>query len=149
MLLGALLALLAVLLMVAFWPTPVDRSIRGDLDGVLGWLHSIGVPAWINYTLVEFTSNILLFMPLGVLVATLSTSIPVVAATVAGLAMSLSVELGQYLLLPARAATGADVIANTAGAALGGALVWLLGRRSAGRVRRVRSRRSLSSKLGG
>ncbi len=149
MLLGALLALLAVLLMVAFWPTPVDRAIRGDLDGVLGWLHGIGVPAWINYTLVEFTSNILLFVPLGVLVATLSTAIPVVAATVAGLAMSLSVELGQYLLLPARAATGADVIANTAGAALGGALVWFLRRHSAGRVRRVRSRRSLSSKLSG
>ena len=52
-----------------------------------------------------------------------------------GLVASLSIELGQYLLLPHRFASPVDVAMNTAGALLGGAVVagsrlWV-GRKSA------------------
>jgi hypothetical protein len=62
---GALCAVwLLAVAMIVLWPTPVDRAGGGWLRGVLGALHSHGLPALVSYGTVEFVANVLMFVPL-------------------------------------------------------------------------------------
>jgi VanZ family protein len=111
---------------IAFWPTPVDRPISALLRRVLNRLHDVGVPAWFDYSFVEFSANVLLFVPLGFLVAALfSRRLAWLAVVVCALA-SLSIEFVQWALLPARYPSAADVLANTMGATIGALLLALV-----------------------
>ena len=112
-------AYLLTLALIAFWPTPVDRAAHGTIATVLARLHAHGVPDWFNYTLVEFTANIALFLPVGLLGVVLLGSARWWLAVLAGFTASSLIELGQLIFLPARYATVMDVLANTAGATLG------------------------------
>lgn len=120
------------LICVALWPTPVDASARGALDSVLAWLHSVGVPNFAGYDLVEFGANIALFIPLGLLMGFglrrfwLAVGFGVLATSL--------IEASQWLFLPQRFASGFDILANSLGALLG-ALCWLLWSRSRRKVR--------------
>lgn len=105
------------LAVIAFWPTPVDQG-AGPLLRAL----ARAVP-WLTYDVVEFTANILLFVPLGVLLAVLLGGARVFVVPIA-VAASLAIEAGQAVLLPGRTATMRDVVANAAGALVGLALVW-------------------------
>ena len=113
---------LVVLALIAFWPTPVDRGAHRPITTVLAHLHAHGVPAWFNYGLVEFTANIALFVPVGLLGVLLLGRARWWVAVVAGFAASSLIELGQLTFLPSRYATVMDVIANTSGAMLGALL---------------------------
>ena len=112
-------AYLLTLTLIAFWPTPVDRAAHGTIVTVLARLHAHGVPDWVDYTLVEFTANIALFLPVGLLGVVLLGSTRWWLAVLAGFTASSLIELGQLIFLPARYATVMDVLANTAGATLG------------------------------
>ncbi|NYF15388.1 hypothetical protein HDC37_000200 [Microbacterium sp. AK009] len=122
--LGAILLLGAyglALLAIAFWPTPVDRGAGPLLRAI-----TRAFP-WLTYDAIEFTANILLFVPLGILLAVILRAerpllLPVILAT------TLLVEGGQ-LLLPERTATLRDVLANTLGGLIGWGIVELRGRR--------------------
>ena len=102
----------AALALVAFWPTPVDR-------GATGLLREIArvVPV-LSYDVVEFTANIALFVPLGVLLA---LALPRRRALVLPIALVVTsaIEVGQAVFLTERTASARDVVANMAGAALG------------------------------
>jgi VanZ family protein len=115
---------LAVLFVVA-WPTPVDDSSRGLIFRVLRVLHRNGVPEFVNYNVIEFTANIAMFVPLGLLFALLFGPRWWWAAILACVGLSASIELYQYLLLPDRYATLRDVIANSTGGTLGAVLALL------------------------
>ncbi|ALO67769.1 hypothetical protein AS189_16400 [Arthrobacter alpinus] len=108
--------LLAVILIV-FWPTPVDRPAAGALHEVLSWLYRHGVPRFINYNVVEFSANIVMFIPLGIIASSYFKN--AVVGVILGALSSCLIELGQALMLPDRYATGLDVLANTMGAGLG------------------------------
>jgi len=116
---------LAVLFVVA-WPTPVDESSRGLLFRVLRLLHRHGLPDFIGYNYVEFSANIAMFVPLGLLVALLLGPRWWWAAFFACAALSVSIEIYQYLALPDRYATVRDVVANSTGGAIGTLLAVLL-----------------------
>lgn len=108
----ALVGYLVVLAVIGFWPTPVDRPMVGGLAELARL-----VP-WLSYPRVEFSANILLFVPLGALAAACwprrrQWVIP------AAFAVSLLIEAIQGILLTQRTPSIADVVANTAGAALG------------------------------
>jgi hypothetical protein len=118
-------AVLAAMLTIAFWPTPVDAGFDGLLFRWLGDLHSAGVPLWFDYTFVEVTANVVLFVPLGALIAAVMWPSLWWTSGVLGLALSLVIELGQYLLLPHRFASAGDLVANTLGALCGGAIAAL------------------------
>ncbi|MGO4494112.1 VanZ family protein [Arthrobacter sp. 2YAF22_2] len=124
-----LLAYAAGLATVALWPQPVDRPIAGLLGSALQGLHRRGVPDWVNYGFIESAANVLLFIPLGALVAWVVGRGCWWVGGVAGLLASSAIELTQFLFLPARYATLADVLANTVGAVLGAFLALLLMRR--------------------
>ncbi|MBT2549632.1 VanZ family protein [Arthrobacter sp. ISL-65] len=121
----ALLSLyVAALAFVAFWPTPVDRPVAGRLQTVLFALHRSGLPELINYNFVEFSSNILLFAPIGILAALAFPALHRGRIVLAAFLASCSMELGQKLFLHDRFPSAMDILANTAGAMLG---VWVLG----------------------
>lgn len=118
-----LLAVLVVMVAILFWPTPVDAPVYGMLNRVLTGLHAHGIPGWFDYGFVEFTANILLFVPLGALVASVMMRPLWWVSAVAGLSFSLIVEFTQAVFLPARFGSAGDLIANTTGALIGGAAV--------------------------
>lgn len=118
--------LLAVAL-ILFWPSPVDKPVIKNLHETLSWAHSYGLPKFIDYPQIEFTANIALFVPMGLIIATLFKSFW--AGTAGGALISCLVELSQGLFLPNRFASGLDVLANTTGAAIGAAVYLLFIRR--------------------
>ena len=118
---------------VVLWPTPVDGNAAGLLQRGLGFLHGHGFPAFVSYNVVEFTSNILMFVPLGVFWFVLAPRRWRWWAPGAGFALSAIIEITQLALLPQRFATPYDVLANTLGASTGAvaasALLWSRHRR--------------------
>lgn len=122
----ALAYLLAVAL-ILFWPSPVDKPVFKTMHETLSWAHRYGLPEFIDYPQIEFTANIALFVPMGLIIATLFKSFW--AGTAGGALISCLVELSQGLFLPNRFASGLDVLANTIGAAVGAAVYLLFIRR--------------------
>ncbi|MCY1218160.1 UDP-3-O-(3-hydroxymyristoyl)glucosamine N-acyltransferase [compost metagenome] len=125
-LLGAYVASLAC---IAFWPTPVDRPLAGFLKDVLAVLHTYDVTAGIRYSHVEGAANIMLFVPLGLLVAQFFPPRRFWIAPATGLLTSTVIEAIQFLLLSQRQASLRDVTNNTLGALLGAFLAHVTNRR--------------------
>ena len=108
------------LVCIVFWPSPVDRPVDHSLFQTIGWVQSLGVPPWLfSYNVVEFTANILMFAPFGIIVALRMPRRLWWVAIVAGALVSGAIEIGQGLFLPQRNASWSDIAANTAGAAVG------------------------------
>lgn len=110
---------LVALALVVFWPTPVDRNTGRFLSTALSWLHGHGVPGWFGYSVVEWLSNVAMFVPFGYLTATLVERGPWRLATLAGFVLSVAVEASQLLFFAERTGSILDVMANTLGAAVG------------------------------
>nr|WP_242061524.1 VanZ family protein [Microbacterium ureisolvens] len=110
------------LALIAFWPTPVDRGAAGLLRTI-----SRAVP-WLTYDVIEMTANIVLFVPLGILLA---LALPLHRGLVLpiALATTLVIESCQALFLTERTPSLRDIVANVLGASIGLALVLLLERR--------------------
>jgi len=107
---------------IAFWPSPVDQPIQGQLASVLKFLHAHGMPASINYRFVEASANVLLFLPIGFVAALAFPNKHWWQAGALGLLVSGSIELGQLLFLHDRFASPLDLVTNTSGAVLGALL---------------------------
>lgn len=123
-------AYLIVLALIVFWPVPVDRGLSGTLDTLLGWFHEHGLPRTVGYPEIEFAANVLLFVPLGYLLA-VWIGRPWTAFTSAAF-VSVVVEFTQSVLLAQRFSTVLDIVANTSGAMIGVMLaVWRTGQRPA------------------
>jgi len=123
-----LAAYLVALVLIAYWPTPVDR---GAPDLVISeFVHALrrrGI-TFVDYDRIEFTANIALFVPFGLLLGALSRPGRRWVAFLLCVAGSAAIELGQALFLPHRIASIADVVANSMGAAIGILVVDLVGR---------------------
>ena len=125
------------LALIGLWKTPVDRNVAVvDLPPVAWTIRQLGLTPWEGYDLVEFTANIALFVPLGVLMLLWWRQRGWLHAAGVAFATSLTIEILQQVLRPERFASVSDVVANTAGGAIGGLLV------VAGR--RLRSRQPVS-----
>jgi VanZ family protein len=121
------LGLIAVAVVaITFWPTPVDRPFHSALGRLLALLHRHGMPAWITYPVVESASNVVMFVPLGALIAILALPRLWWVSGLFGLIASLLIEFSQMLFLPQRFASAGDLAANTAGALLGGMVICAL-----------------------
>ena len=109
------------LALIAFWPTQVDEGARPLLDAI-----TRAVPL-LTYPVIEFSANIALFVPLGALLQ-LTLRRPARAVVVAML-LSAAIEATQALALGGRTGSVLDIVANTAGAAVGAAIVGALNAR--------------------
>ena len=115
----ALLAYAVVLVLATLSPTPLDQDYEEAIRKLLAALHRAGGPEWFGYNKLEFTANILMFVPLGFLIA---MSIPTKLwwmSILIGSLLSGAIELAQGAFLAARFASLNDVVSNSAGAALG------------------------------
>ena len=129
------LAYVTACLVIGFWPSPVDAPIDDVLGRVLVYLHSVGIPDVVDYWFIERGANVLLFIPLGALIAAQLNRRHWWIALVACIALSGFIELGQALLLPRRYASWSDILTNSVGAAIGVGITMLL-RRHKGRLDR-------------
>jgi len=137
-----LAAMVVPLALIAFWPTPVDQPVSGQLSTVLNFLHHHGIPRWFNYDFVEKSANVGLFLPVGFVAALAFPNKRWWQIGAFGMLMSACIELGQFLFLHSRFASPSDVMTNTSGAVIG-ALVALLATKK-GRPAAFRQRASQS-----
>lgn len=119
-LVAALLVYVVALALIAFWPTHVDR----DAGPLLSAIERVF--PWATYRRIEFTANIALFVPFGVLLTPLLRSWPIALAC--GVGASLAIELVQEVVLPGRTASALDVLANSLGTAVGVVVALGIGR---------------------
>ncbi|WLQ07135.1 VanZ family protein [Arthrobacter oryzae] len=111
--------MLVPLALAAFWPSPVDKPVQGELAGFLFLIHALGIPSWVNYSFIEATANVVLFVPLG---AVASLAFPRERSWqlgAFGLVVSGCMELGQQLFLHERFASPLDLVTNTIGCVIG------------------------------
>ncbi len=116
------LAMAVPLTLIAFWPSPVDKPLSGQLAAVLIFLHRHGVPFWFDYKFVEAAANVVLFMPFGFVAALAFPSKRWWQIGAFGLLVSGCIELGQLLFLQDRFASPSDIATNTSGAVIGALL---------------------------
>lgn len=114
-----------VVAFVVFWPKPVDSGARGWIASFLDILHAVGVPETFGYNELEFTANIVMFVPLGVFLAMVLRRTRVWWGVIALPLASIFIELIQFFFLDSRVADLRDVIANSIGGWIGVGLVWL------------------------
>lgn len=107
---------------IVWSPAPDPGQFTGIVAGVARWLEQLGLPFEPTYTVLEILANVALFVPFGILAMTAFRWMRVWSATAAGLSTSLLIE-GVQLFLPTRYSTVSDLIANTAGALIGAAMV--------------------------
>ena len=117
-----LLGYIVVVLVITMWPSPPQPDRLPFLQRLLDRAHEIGLPAGFDVATLEVTANVLMFVPLGLLLASSRRMARPWLAVAAGLTFSAAIETTQ-ILLPGRFPTVQDVVANTAGAAIGAALV--------------------------
>jgi len=108
-----------VVLVVTLWPTTVDRGLDPYIERLLEKLWSKGVPTFVDYGFIEFSANIVFFVPVGFLLGLLFPYRLWWLAVVGGGLLSAAVETAQGLFLPGRVSSIDDVIANTTGAVVG------------------------------
>jgi VanZ family protein len=99
----------------------------------------LGLEPQQGYAVIEFTANIALFVPLGVLMLLWWRQRSWWHATAVAFATSLTIEVLQQLVRPERYASAQDVVANTLGGTIGGLLI-VAGRRLSRRRRRRAAR---------
>ncbi|HYI34711.1 MAG TPA: VanZ family protein [Glaciibacter sp.] len=116
---GATLAYFVVLVAIAFWPVRVDQNAGDLLYRLFTWLYRHDAPRWLDYDFLEFSANVILFIPVGLFVVILAGARRWWLGILAGFVTSCAIEAGQLMFLPSRFATVEDIVANTSGAALG------------------------------
>ncbi|WP_374854732.1 VanZ family protein [Herbiconiux liangxiaofengii] len=137
---AVLLAAYSVLvLVIVAWPTPVDQKAHGYIIRLLREAHDHHVLMFVGYAQVEFSANVAMFVPLGLLLGVLLGPRRWGYAILIGFALSSTIELLQFALLPGRYGTVDDVIANTSGAVIGALLARSFLRREAARATRTAS----------
>ena len=114
-------------------PAPGDPAGNPLLRELLRAVSAVPGLGWVDYDVAEFSANVLLFVPMGVLFVLLLGAWRWWLAVAIGVVATLVIEFVQ-LFLPERVSDPRDLLANTLGTVLGVALVAL--------VRRRRSRRT-------
>lgn len=110
---------------IVFWPSPVDAPASGMLFDLGPWLRQHGVPSsFANYNSIEFTANIIMFVPAGFIMAMLLAPrlgwvLLGFVSVGSGVAVSGLIETIQGSFLPARVADPRDIYANSIGTVVG------------------------------
>ncbi|CCQ45010.1 vanZ family protein [Pseudarthrobacter siccitolerans] len=114
--------MLVPLALIAFWPSPVDHAVQGQLATILQFLHRHGIPSWFNYNFFEAAANVAVFVPPGMVSSLAYPEQRWWQIGIWGLLTSCCMELGQLLFLQNRFASPIDLVTNASGAAVGAML---------------------------
>jgi glycopeptide antibiotics resistance protein len=115
-----------LVLVVTLTPTTLDQGYESSISKILAVFHRHGLPNWFRYATLEFGANIAMFVPLGFLLSLVLPSRIWWIAIIACPVISTGIEVAQHLFLSGRFATVSDVIANSAGGAVGAVLALVL-----------------------
>lgn len=120
---GLVCLYVAAVAFIVFWPTHVDSGESGEtLARILADGHARGwLPGWFGYGQVEWLSNVVMFVPGGLLFTWLLRPARTWLVPLGGLACTLAIETTQHFM-PGRTSSPLDVLANTLGCAIG----WVL-----------------------
>lgn len=131
---------IAYLVFVGFMtlgPQPLGASSEGLLWRALDVLASHSATSWITYSAVEFTANILMFVPIGLFLLLLFGRRFWWLAILVGFTLTVGIETTQ-LYIPGRVSDIRDIISNTTGAVAGVMAGLVL---TAGKARRIKRTR--------
>lgn len=136
---AARLALVGYLLFVGFtvWlPASVSAKVTGLVGLVARWVADAGIASYYSSAVVlEFLANVALFVPIGLLLPYAWSRLRLWHVVLIGALLSGLIESVQGLM-PSRYPTISDVIANSLGALIGGAIIVLVRLMLAGRPAR-------------
>ncbi len=125
-----LAALLGVaILIITLTPEHVDRDMGGLEYVIIRAVQRLPGLAWFDYAWLERIANVIMFAPFAALVTYLVGIRRWWMVLIGCAVLSALIELAQFLFLPDRTASISDVLSNTAGAAVGIAVVALIVRR--------------------
>lgn len=136
---------LVALAWITLTPTSVSDGALSIVGRVLEVVQRVDALAWVRYDQLEFSANIVLFVPMGVLVSLLLGRRGWWAAIAVGVIASCWIELAQYVWLPTRVADPRDLVSNSIGTAVGVVLVLLATWPGAQRRRDIAASRSPAS----
>ncbi|QEO14179.1 VanZ family protein [Agromyces intestinalis] len=138
-------ALVAVAAVAVLAPIPLDAGNGGVVWHLLRVLRRAGLPGFVTYDVLEFIANVVLFVPVGALLALELPARRWGLAVAVAAAASVAIEAVQAIVLVARVSSIADVAANVVGALIGALIVRAV-RRRGGLIRNpVRSTATSSS----
>lgn len=120
---------LAAVAYITLNPAPGDPAGNPLLRSLLRAVSALPGLGWVDYAVAEFTANILLFVPMGLLFTLLLGRWRWWLAVSLGIAATLGIEFVQ-LFLPARFTDARDVLANTLGTLIGVAVAFAVTSRS-------------------
>ncbi len=121
---AALACYLLTIAVIVFWPVHVDAGEPGHvLQELLHTGYRSGLlPRWFGYAQVEWLSNVLIFVPGGLLFTLLLRPTRSWLVPLGGLGATLFIETTQHFM-PGRTSSLLDVLANSLGCAIG----WVVG----------------------
>jgi VanZ family protein len=114
----ALAVYAVILLAIAIWPVPVDSGAGPALRSVTRLFPLL------TYQRIEFGANVLLFVPLGALLAVILVQRALIIPI--AVVVTVAIESVQAIALEARVPSLMDIVANLTGACVGLLLVALL-----------------------
>jgi len=101
---------------------PGASTVSRVVDRFLFELHERGISTWMTFLHIEFAGNVLMFVPLGLLLALLLDRRRWWLLLFLGTLMSAALELAQLLFLPDRFPEWRDLASNTIGFLIGASL---------------------------
>lgn len=116
---------LAAVAVITLDPVPGNPAGNPLLRSLLRLVSSVPGFGWVDFDVAEFSANVLLFVPMGVLFTLLLGRWRWWLALAIGTAATLLIEFAQ-LFLPARFSTASDLVANTLGTLLGIGIAFLV-----------------------
>ncbi|MFF1574429.1 VanZ family protein [Leifsonia sp. NPDC058292] len=119
-----------VYLLIVGWitlsPQPADATQNRFIRDVIEAIHEFPPTSWVTYLGVEFTANIAMFVPMGILFTLLLGVRRWWLALLIGVAATCLIE-GIQLFLPTRYSEWRDLVSNTLGTLIGIGLVGAAG----------------------
>jgi glycopeptide antibiotics resistance protein len=109
----------AFILVVTLSPSQLDVSTQRLVLRFVDVIHRFGVPTWFDYAEVEFSANIVMFIPFGFMVTLLLPAHFAWFAVFVSLGFSMGIETFQREFLAERIFDVRDIVANTLGGIIG------------------------------
>ncbi|MEI5585085.1 MULTISPECIES: VanZ family protein [unclassified Agromyces] len=113
-----LVAYVGLVLWATLGPVPWAGHGYQAPDGVLDWRIWLDADTWTMGTRTEFVLNVLMFVPLGALLALTLRRAPLLVVTGVAVALGVVIELAQISMVD-RISDPRDVVANAGGAFVG------------------------------
>ncbi|TQL47380.1 VanZ like protein [Homoserinimonas aerilata] len=109
---------LAVIGWVTLGPQPLDGDGRRFLWTAIRWLQDRAATEWVTYDGVEFTANVLMFVPIGLMLVLLLGRGRWWLAVLLAVVLTVGIETTQ-LFLRDRVPDARDLVANSIGGFVG------------------------------